>query len=560
MGRDPDSERASLPREQLVEKARALETVLRIAQAVTHARSVSELAERFADAVASYTRFPSIVVLAWVPAQDGFEILAQRGFDESRFPPRQILPAKGSLTGLAVERRQVLTTDDIAGDDRVDPPTRAALAANQYTSGACVPVIHGGEVLGSFNLVYPRGTALPQSERNMLEALATSLGVAMAQHIAVEREHELERQARRAQQLDSLGVLAGGIAHDFNNLLTGIVGNIDLARILAEDAQQPQVVELLAEALTATARAAALARQLVTFSRGGEPSRKATSELGKLLVDVASFAARGTSVRCEVDVQEPLGVVEIDAGQIAQVIQNLVINACQASSSGGVVTLRARRVTAGADDDFIAIQVLDTGRGIAPEHLAHIFEPFFTARVGGTGLGLAVSHSIVRRHGGRLLVESELGRGTTFTVELPASGSATPVVRAPDDRAPRRFSGRALVMDDEDSVRLVATRLLQRLGFDVEAACDGTQALELGRRAAAAGRPFRVAILDLTVVGGLGGADIASKLRATSAGIRLVLSTGHAAIDGDEAWDARLLKPYKLDELAGALEQALQAP
>ena len=324
--------------------------------------------------------------------------------------------------------------------------------------------------------------------------------------------------------------------------------------------QHAQAIELLSEALGATARAAALARQLLTFSRGGEPSRKATSELGKLLLDVASFAARGTSVRCEVDVQQPLGVVEIDAGQIAQVIQNLVINACQASSSGAVVSLRARRVTAGADLGFIAIQVIDTGRGIAPEHLAHIFEPFFTARVGGTGLGLAVSHSIVRRHGGRLLVESELGRGTTFTVELPASGTATPPVRAPEDAASRRFSGRALVMDDEDSVRLVATRLLQRLGFDVDAACDGKQALELGRLAAAEGRPFRVAILDLTVVGGLGGADIAAKLRAASSGIRLVLSTGHAAVGGDEAWDARLLKPYKLDELAGALEQALQAP
>jgi signal transduction histidine kinase/CheY-like chemotaxis protein len=556
---DTDAELASLPREELVERARALQTVLRVAQAVTNARSVEDLAGRFAEAVAAFTRFPAVVVLRLVPARDGYELIAQRGFDETKFPPRKILPAKGSLTGLAVERRQVLTTEDIAGDDRVDAETRVALSANEFTSGACVPVVHGGEVLGAFNLVYPRGTALGGGERSMLEALATSLGVAMAQQVAAERERELEEQARRAQQLESLGVLAGGIAHDFNNLLTGIVGSVDLARLLADEARETRVVALLSEALDAAARATSLVRQLLTFARGGAPSRKATDELGRVIREVSSFASRGTSVRCDVEVTEPLGVVEIDVGQIGQVIQNLVLNACQASRSGSTVTVRARRTGAGAEGARVVIDVVDTGDGIAPEHLPRIFEPFFTRRRGGTGLGLAVSHSIVSRHGGRLTVSSELGRGTTFTVELPASEIAPG--EAPDGGRPAtQFSGRALVMDDEDIVRLVAEALLERLGFEVTTARHGAHALEVARRAVAEGRPFRVALLDLTIVGGLGGAEIADDLRLVSPGIRLIVSSGYAADEGGDRWDARLHKPYRIDDLAAALGEALADP
>jgi signal transduction histidine kinase/CheY-like chemotaxis protein len=556
MATDADAELVSLPREELVERARALQTVLRVAQAVSNARSVDDLSERFADAVAAYTRFPALVVLRFVPAHDGFEILAQRGFDESKFPPRKILPARGSLTGLAVERRQILATEDIAGDDRVDPETRAALSANAYTTAVCVPVIHGGEVFGAFNLIYPSGTSLRLSERRLLGALASTLGLSMAQQVAAERERALEAQARRAQQLESLGVLAGGIAHDFNNLLTGIVGNVDLARVVADEAQQPRIATLLAETLGAATRATSLVRQLLSFARGGAPATQATRELGALLREVSSFAASGTSVRCEVDLVEPLGVVEIDVGQIGQVIQNLVLNACQASARGATVTVRARREHDGAT---VVIEVIDTGGGIAAEHLPHLFEPFFTRRPGGTGLGLAVSHSIIQRHGGRLSVKSSVGQGSTFTVELP--GSANAPLESPHAGPPvARFSGRALVMDDEDTVRLIAELLLAQLGFEVETARHGAEALELARRAAAERRPFRLALLDLTIVGGLGGADIAEDLRRASPEIRLVVSSGYAPEGTEGGWDGRLHKPYRINDLAKALEAALAAP
>ena len=553
-----DGEVDALSREELVERARALQSVLRIARAVVSTETLDELAERFVEAVAAYTRFPAVVVLRYVPDREGYEIVAQRGFDESKFPPRAILPAKGSLTGLAVERREILTTEDIEHDARVTPNVREALAANQYTSGACVPLIYDGEVLGSFNLIYPRGTAIGVTERRMLGALGTWLGVAMAQRIAAARERDLETQARRAQQLESLGVLAGGIAHDFNNLLTGIVGNIELARVLAEDARDTRGSKLLSDALGAASRATALVTQLLTFSRGGAPTRKATEELGGIIREVAAFACRGTSVLCEIEIVEPLGVAEVDLGQIGQVIQNLVLNACQASSSGATVNVRARREGRGAEGDWIVIEVVDAGRGIPAEHLPRIFEPFFTIRAGGTGLGLAVSHSIVRRHGGRLSVKSEVGRGTHVVVELP--GADVRVAAAPIEAPPAGpFSGRALVMDDDRTVRDIAVLLLERLGFEVTAAHHGAEALDLATQAAADGRPFRVALLDLTIVGGLGGAEIAGDLRNLNQGIRLIVSTGYAPEGAADIWDAHLNKPYHLEQLSSAVERALSA-
>jgi signal transduction histidine kinase len=545
-----------LTREELLERARALQSVLRVAGAVASAHDMNELAERFVEAVAAYTRFPAVVVLRYLPGSDGYEIVAQRGFDESKFGPRVVLPAKGSLTGLAVDRREILTTDDIEHDERVAPNVRAALTANQYTSGACVPIIHDDEVLGSFNLIYPRGTALALTERRMLGALAASLSVAMAQRIAAVRERDLEAQARRAQQLESLGVLAGGIAHDFNNLLSGIVGNIDLARIYAESAGDPRSTKLLSDALAAASRATALVTQLLTFSRGGAPSRQATNELGEIIREVAMFACRGTSVLCQIDVVEPLGVAEVDLGQIGQVIQNLVLNACQASPSGATVIVRARREARDADGEWIVIEVVDSGRGIAPENLARIFEPFFTSRPGGTGLGLAVSHSIVRRHGGRLSVRSELGRGTQITVELPGANVKV-VVPAAESPHVGRFSGRALVMDDDRIVRDIAVLLLEQLGFEVSSARHGTEALALAGQAAAEGRPFRVALVDLTIVGGLGGAEIADDLRRLNQGIRLIVSTGYAPEGAEDRFDGRLNKPYQLEELSKALERVL---
>jgi CheY-like chemotaxis protein/anti-sigma regulatory factor (Ser/Thr protein kinase) len=280
-----------------------------------------------------------------------------------------------------------------------------------------------------------------------------------------------------------------------------------------------------------------------------------------VLTDAATFAARGTSVRCVVEVAGPLGIVECDAGQVAQVVQNLVLNACQASKRGATVTVRVARIapSEAGGEPHLQIEVADEGKGIAPEHLGRIFEPFYTAREGGTGLGLSVSRSIVVRHGGTLSVRSEPGRGTTFTVSLPA-GNHVAVPAPPPAAGPRVFDGRVLVMDDEAAVRRVATLMLRTMGFDVGQAEHGAAALEMAAAAQAERRPFRLAILDLTVVGGLGAADIVEDLRRVSPGIRVILSTGYARGDDAErelAWDGTLTKPYAIEAMEEAVALGL---
>jgi signal transduction histidine kinase/ActR/RegA family two-component response regulator len=568
MSDSTDSDLATLSRDDLVERARALQTVLRVTQAVSTSRDVADLSQRFVDAVVAYTRFASVCMFRYQPNQQVFDLVAQRGFDMETYPPPSShLPAATSLTGLAAARREILTTDDIVGDDRVEPATRAALVASGYVSGTSVPIIHREEVLGAFNLIYPLGSALRPDERRLLLALAQTIGLAMAQQIASDRERELETQARRAQQLDSLGVLAGGLAHDFNNLLVGIVGCLDLARVDALGAGLIATAGMLDDALGAADRARALARQLLTFSRGGAPSREPVTDLGRVVRDAASFVARGTSVQCAVEVVEPIGVVEADPGQIAQVVQNLVLNACQASPSGSTVQVRVTRSNGGPPagevrevrEAHVRIEVTDRGVGIAPDHVPRIFEPFYTVREGGTGLGLSVSHSIVARHGGSLTVDSAPGRGTTFTVDLPA-GIAPAVPSAAPGQSRLALEGRALLMDDDLGVRRIASLMLDRLGVEVEEAEHGARALELAARALSEGRPFRVAILDLTVIGGLGAADIVDDLRRVSPGIRVVLSTGYALTDAEakkHAWDATLDKPYTLQHMRAAIERAL---
>jgi len=338
----------------------------------------------------------------------------------------------------------------------------------------------------------------------------------------------LQEELSQSERLRSVGVLAGGIAHDFNNILTGVLGNISLLReTLGPDAAG---AALLAESEMAALRARDLTLQLLTFSRGGAPVRRAFRPAA-LVRESATLALRGRGSACEFRIDEALWPVEADEGQVGQVIRNLVINASHAMSGGGTVVVQGRNRqvrghSALPDGPYVALSVADRGAGVPAEHRHRIFDPYFSTKEQGRGLGLAVSYSIVANHGGLISVASQVGQGSVFTVYLPATGKA-PEERPSEGRAPRPGRGRVLVMDDEQMVRDIAAKIIQSLGYEVAVAPEGREALALWRQAREAGRPFDVMIVDLTVPGGMGGRETIRELLAQDPGAKAIVSSGY---------------------------------
>jgi PAS domain S-box-containing protein len=377
----------------------------------------------------------------------------------------------------------------------------------------------------------------------------------------VTRRLALERELASTQHLESLGLLAGGIAHDFNNYLTVILGTLGF--LSEESSLSEETREQVRLAEEATERAASLTGQLLTFSKGGAPVRKTVS-LGSLVRDTAAFVLSGANVSSEVRIDPDLRPADVDEGQVAEVLHNLVLNARQAMLGGGTVYLAGRNLERGppglGSGPFVELAVHDDGIGIPPEDLARVFDPFFTRRTGGTGLGLAVAHSIVDRHGGRLSVESTPGQGTTFRVLLPASDQAPRPAEVTLHAKPRA-GARVLVMDDDPSIRSLLMRMLSLLGHGVECAPDGQRALELYTAASKGGRPFDLAVLDLTIPGGMGGLETARALLELDPDARLIAASGYStdAVIGSHGrygFRSSLAKPFRMGELERALELA----
>jgi signal transduction histidine kinase/CheY-like chemotaxis protein len=388
--------------------------------------------------------------------------------------------------------------------------------------------------------------------------LVTALPSPPAPAIQLRRsEDELLRDAKR----ESLELLAGGVAHDFNNLLTALLGNLNLARM--DTSLSDEVQEWLEEAEKATGRARDLTHQLLAFAKGGEPVRRLVA-LANCLREAALFARQGSKVRCEFDLAADLWPAEVDAGQIGQIINNLVLNAVQAMPRGGIVQVSARNVPRESahqlglgSSHFVEIAVSDNGPGIKPEDMARIFQPYFTTKSTGSGLGLATSQTIARRHYGALRVQSGTGRGATFLLYLPAKPGMA--VDAADESAELPvLSGRVLFMDDEPSIRQMAPNLLHRLGFETEVVGDGREAIELYGRALREGCRFDVVILDLTVPAGIGGLEAIQWLRELDPKVQVLVSSGYADDPvllnyRQHGFCGTVTKPYCLAELAKVL-------
>jgi signal transduction histidine kinase/ActR/RegA family two-component response regulator len=387
--------------------------------------------------------------------------------------------------------------------------------------------------------------------------------------IDITERKKLEAQALKTQKLDSLGILAGGIAHDFNNLLTGIIGNLSLAELAAGKGKNEGIYKRLVEVEKAAIQARDLTQQLLTFSKGGQPVKE-TIAIGAFIKESVCFAMRGSSLRCEFSIADDLWYIDADKGQLNQVISNLVINAGQAMPEGGVITARAENRTVTGRDKlplkdgrYVMVSIEDQGVGIPQELLTKIFDPYFTTKEKGSGLGLASAFSVVKKHGGYIYAASEPGAGTTFRFYLPASGEDAAVKKEADKKIPASAGGRVLVMDDEEIVRDVVGDMLTSLGYEAVTVEEGNEAVRLYKEALDKGEPFDVVIMDLTVPGGIGGKETVKRLLEIDPGARVVVSSGYSndsimANYKDYGFSDVITKPYTVEELSEKLYHVIK--
>jgi len=380
----------------------------------------------------------------------------------------------------------------------------------------------------------------------------------------------MEDEIFKASKLESIGLLAGGIAHDFNNILTVILGNVSLARSFS--AGRTELASILEDTENACIKAKDLTQQFLTFSKGGEPIKKITA-ISDLLRETIDFSSHGSNVKCNLRIQEPLWPVDIDDGQISQVIQNLMINAEQAMPAGGIVDVWVENIILTGkegmplkDGDYVQISLRDHGVGIPEENIKKIFDPYFTTKEKGSGLGLTTSYSIIKNHGGLLTVSSLPGTGTTFKIFLPAA-TLHPIVPRKDKEpkqevTPSSAGGRVLVMDDEDAIRTSLNRMLKHIGYDVALAECGEEACRLYERAKRAQEPFDVVLMDLTVPGGMGGKETIKKLMEMDASVKAIVSSGYSndPIMSDyrrHGFRGVIVKPFQLEKLSRVLHQVI---
>lgn len=378
----------------------------------------------------------------------------------------------------------------------------------------------------------------------------------------ITEKRKMEQELLRRQKLESLGTLAGGIAHDFNNILTAILSNTTLAQMYAAD---NKVAEKLTKIEKASLQAKELTQQLLTFSKGGAPIKKITS-ITELIKDSAGFALRGSNVRCHFYLPDELWHVDVDEGQISQVINNLIINADQAMPEGGIIRVTAENVTLEGGvlplkkGRYVKISIADQGVGIPEKYVEKIFDPYFTTKQKGSGLGLSTCYSIIKNHDGYITAASEVGVGTTFYVWLPASQKKEETKVEAGEVI--KGEGNVLLMDDEDFVRDAAGEILQYLGYTVVEARDGNEAIDLYKNALKED-PFDVVIMDLTIPGGMGGKEAVSRLVEIDPEVKAVVASGYSTdpVMADYkkyGFRGVVIKPYSIEDLSKMLHKVLK--
>ena len=361
--------------------------------------------------------------------------------------------------------------------------------------------------------------------------------------------------------------MAGGIAHDFNNILAAILGNIELAALSTDSASEAYL--LLEDAKNASIRAKDLTQQLLTFAKGGDPVRQ-TASMGKIIKESATFVLHGSSTVCECEIPEELWPVDVDAGQIAQVIQNIVLNARHAMPNGGVVAVHCENVSdlnteLLSSGSYIKLTFSDSGLGIPKEYLDKIFDPYFSTKQEGSGLGLAICHSIINKHGGSISVESILNKGTVFTIYLPASSKEIVVKEQPQSELDDSDKiATIMVMDDDEMVQNIVRKMLERVGYSVLQVENGHDAIELYREYLDSNRSIDIIIMDLTIPGGMGGREAAQAILKIDSDAKLIVASGYSndpvmSNYREHGFQAAIAKPFQLAELKTKIHDLLAA-
>ena len=392
-------------------------------------------------------------------------------------------------------------------------------------------------------------------------------GITVFKDISLWKKAEAELQ--KMEKLKSIGTLAGGIAHDFNNILTGIFGNISIVKSrLSKGSAEYRHLE---EAEKSMGRATFLTKQLLTFAKGGMPVKENVS-LYDIAEEIVRFDLSGSSVKPHLTKQRGLWMAEVDRGQIQQVFSNLTINAREAMPDGGNLYLSFENRRMGENDlpgiragKYVRITVKDEGMGINTNYLDRIFDPYFSTKQTGSGLGLATTYSIINRHGGRIEVDSQQGQGTEFTLYIPASSKIKTIkdAYAFQAYAEEPVKAKVLVMDDEKIICEVVTAMLNESGFSVCCATDGKQAAAMYAKALKTDMPFDLVILDLTVPGGLGGKETINLILESDPDAKVIVSSGYAddpvmAKYREYGFSGIVAKPYTYEKLLSVIREALR--
>ncbi|MBN1759347.1 MAG: PAS domain S-box protein [Chitinispirillaceae bacterium] len=462
-------------------------------------------------------------------------------------------PALESISGYTIDELHNINISDIY----LDPEERARVIAAVKK--------HGRIIARQARFKRKDGTEYYASITTKIISIAgMNVLHTMVQDIS---EHiKIEMELQRAQKLESLGLLAGGIAHDFNNLLGGLFGSIDLARMnIRNDIEARRHLD---RAMQCLSLARDLTHQLLTFAKGGLPEKKPVP-VQFIIKQSAEIAISGTTIRQQYSLPPDALMVEVDEGQLHQVFTNVFINSRQAMPNGGTIQvaaytreLREREIDDLTEGSYVFVTIRDDGPGIAPDYLPKVFDPFFTTKQTGSGLGLAASYSIIKKHGGHILIESELGKCTLVTIVLPAS-TGEPIEEKMNPAESIPLSGRILVMDDQEVIRKVAKTMIESLGtIEVECAATGEKAIELYGRSLREGRKFDVVILDLTVADGMGGEKTIRSLLEIDPHVKAIVSSGYSdspilAHHMEYGFLGKIAKPYQRDDLLKVISEVM---